>query len=397
MKIAIVSFTEQGADLSRQMREVLSEYQVILYTGRARPAADREGRAYPVPEGEEEAPLLYVGSSLKAWCGQQFGSVDALIFIGAVGIAVRTIAPFLGSKTTDPAVLAADEKGHHLISLLSGHLGGGNALTRLLAEGIGADPVITTASDVNGKLAIDVWAQKNRLQISDMKLARRAAADIVAGRSLPFFCQENVCGVVPEECEIYIPESRTALPAGDPTGETSVYWRDTKTGDIADARAVLSAPGTAVWIGPCCPPLPALHLIPRCISLGIGCRKGKTAEEILAQVQKVCRALAVAPESIEKICSVDLKAGEKGLQQAAAVLQVPFETYPAEALAALPGTFTASPFVSQVVGTDNVCERSAVMGLPAAERQAPVFLCRKQAENGITVAMTMRKWEVSFE
>lgn len=122
---------------------------------------------WQIAGGRDTSGYLSGDRGLQAWCETVFEQSEVLIFIGACGIAVRTIAPFLDSKYTDPAVLVADEQGGHVISLLSGHLGGANAWTQFLAEGLQADPVITTASDVNGRLAVDVWAVRHGLQITD--------------------------------------------------------------------------------------------------------------------------------------------------------------------------------------------------------------------------------------
>ena len=145
-RVRIVSFTENGYQLFCRIRKVIGDRAVVTgYSGRSQ-VAETHPDIYPVTEG------------MQAWCETVFEQSEVLIFIGACGIAVRTIAPFLDSKYTDPAVLVADEQGGHVISLLSGHLGGANAWTQFLAEGLQADPVITTASDVNGRLAVDVWA-----------------------------------------------------------------------------------------------------------------------------------------------------------------------------------------------------------------------------------------------
>lgn len=96
---------------------------------------------------------------------EQFYQCDRILFIGAAAIAVRVIAPYLKSKTTDPAVLVADEDGKFLISLLSGHIGGANEWCSTLAERLGAAPVITTATDTRGMFAVDLFAGKHRLRI----------------------------------------------------------------------------------------------------------------------------------------------------------------------------------------------------------------------------------------
>ena len=146
--VRIISFTEAGYQLSCKMQDCLQERaEVVLYSGKNQVA-------------ERHAEVCVVSDGLKNWCSEVFDKSEVLIFVGACGIAVRTIAPFVNSKCTDPAVLVADEQGKHIISLLSGHLGGGNQWTLFLAQKLQADPVITTASDVNEYLAVDVWAKQ---------------------------------------------------------------------------------------------------------------------------------------------------------------------------------------------------------------------------------------------
>ena len=145
-RVRIISFTEAGYKLSCRMQKALcrqKQTDVILYSGKKQ-----------IVEKYKAEDLQPVSDGLQAWCRDVFTQSELMIFIGACGIAVRTIAPYVCNKYSDPAVLVADECGKHVISLLSGHLGGGNAWTKLVADAIGADPVITTASDVNGRLAV---------------------------------------------------------------------------------------------------------------------------------------------------------------------------------------------------------------------------------------------------
>ena len=132
MKLAIIAFTRAGCMFAKRIRDAYEQKGntcVCLCKGR-----DAAEWGIPMLEG-----------SLKEWTGNMFRECDSLLFIGAAGIAVRAIAPFVASKASDPAVLVMDEQGHFVISLLSGHLGGANALTREIAALVGAVPVITTA------------------------------------------------------------------------------------------------------------------------------------------------------------------------------------------------------------------------------------------------------------
>ena len=156
MKLAVISFTERGSRLNRSVSELLR-----------REGIDVESTA--LAKYAESSGLPPLSGSLHDWTGRMFGSRDALLFIGACGIAVRSIAPYLQGKDKDPAVVVLDERGIFAISLLSGHLGGANELTAVLANLTGAIPVITTATDINGRFAVDVFAKKQNLWISDLK------------------------------------------------------------------------------------------------------------------------------------------------------------------------------------------------------------------------------------
>lgn len=364
----MISFTKTGFELSKRMAEILgSEYEVFQCTTKDTVVQENPG-------------AVFVTGGLKNWCKTVFFDSDALIFIGACGIAVRTIAPFLKSKAEDPAVLVSDELGKNIISLLSGHLGGGNELTEHLAEELGANPVITTASDVNERIAIDVWARKNNLVITDFKLAKAAAAKIVSGEKLPFYCDGNIRGQIPEEF---------SLRSLDKTAD--LYWKTeagcpAKPQETAVAVSVHNGWGANV-----------LHLIPKAVVMGIGCKRGKSCEEIRAKAGEILRKYKIASESICKVASVDIKSKEPGLCAFAGELSVPFETFSAEELRAVSGEYATSEFVQQITGVDNVCERAAMAALSKEEQEKAKFICRKTAADGVTIALVCREWSVLFE
>ena len=148
---------------------------------------------------EDSWQIIWYESNLKDWCRARFADASAILFISACGIAVRTIAPFLQSKTKDPAVLVMDEQAHHVISLVSGHIGGANELAEEIGARTGAVPVITTASDVRGKIAVDVFAKKNALGIASMKDAKKIEAAILRGEPVGVYCEGAVEGSCPSE------------------------------------------------------------------------------------------------------------------------------------------------------------------------------------------------------
>ena len=122
--------------------------------------------------------------NLTQWSGRQFSEKNAMIFIGAAGIAVRAAAPWIRDKFADPPVIVIDETARFVIPLLSGHVGGANELACELAAFLGAVPVITTATDRNGLFAVDLFAAGNGLVLTDRKMAREISARILEGKTV---------------------------------------------------------------------------------------------------------------------------------------------------------------------------------------------------------------------
>jgi cobalt-precorrin 5A hydrolase len=292
------------------------------------------------------------GISLAQWTREAFSQADALIFIGAAGIAVRAIAPHLKSKTSDPAVLVMDDAGRFCIPLLAGHIGGANALALELAEITGATPVITTATDIHGVFAVDTWAVRQGLAIRNPESVKTVSAALLHGDEVTFKIEFPIEG---------------SLPKG-----------------LTD----LEKPARLL-IGIHLPERPALHLVPRVVIAGVGCKKGISEDAVAQAVSHALEASGFVWEALAKVCSIDIKATEPGLVSFCRRHGLPFETFAASALAALPGCFTASAFVAGTVGADNVCERSAVLG-------GGRLISRKHACNGVTVALSIMDYTVRF-
>ena len=331
-RAAIFSFSAQGAETASRVAAALGDaYAVECYA----------------PKG-----------NLKVLTAELFPQVETLIFVGACGIAVRAIAPHLVSKTVDPAVLVVDERGEYVISLLSGHIGGANALSRQVAAAIGGTPVITTATDVNRRFSVDAWAARQGLSISNMETAKRFSAEILK-RDLPVHSDFPISG---------------ALPAGLFAGEA---------GEI----------GLAISCRRVQPFAETLRLIPRRIHLGIGCKRDTEAETIAAAVEAALEQAEICPEALASVASIDVKRDEAGLAAWAAGHNLPLAFYSAAELNAVPGSFTGSAFVLKTVGVDNVCERAAMR---VAGKDA-LCVIPKTSLNGVTVAAAQEKWSVCFE
>ncbi|MCR4805265.1 MAG: cobalt-precorrin 5A hydrolase [Clostridia bacterium] len=330
-KAAVLSFTPRGSRLANAAADILKEdWDVLCY----------------MPKGE-----------LKDLTAHLFATCDALIFVSACGIAVRAIAPYVASKTSDPAVVVMDEGGSNVISLLSGHIGGANELTRMLAEGLGANPVITTATDVNGKFSVDAWAARNGMAIDSMELAKLFSVRIL-GEDLPLYSEFPIDGELPE----------------------GVY--------LAYAGKL----GAAITFRTIHPFVRTLRLVPKVIHLGIGCRRGTEEQAIDKVVSEVLAEMDLDPLAVADVSSIDLKADEPGLLAFCASRGWKPRFYTADELMAVEGEFSASVFVKKAVGVDNVCERSAVLSAGAGK-----LILHKTSQNGVTVAAALEDRRICFE
>ena len=342
MRAAVISFTERGREVSLRIRRIL-EREGIRCRNFARERFCRGEEGLEVFAGE-----------LSAWSGDRFGDSEALIFVGACGIAVRAVAPWVRDKFRDPAVVAVDEGGRFVIPLLSGHVGGANRLARLLAGSLGAVPVITTATDVSGKFAVDVFAAENGCAISDRRLAKEISAAVLAGERIPLLSDFPLEGEFPRE--IYVCK-KSAAGGESPTGP--VGRGESPAGPAAELKE--RAGGLRIRItlsdrerdG-------ELRLIPRAAVLGMGCRRGVSEEELWRAAERALGEAGVDRRGLRALASVDLKKNEEGLIRLAARLQVPFLTFSAEELNRLPGEYSSSDFVKRTAGVDCVCERAAM-------------------------------------
>ena len=264
------------------------------------------------------------GIPVREWTQRHFQDSDALLYIGACGIAVRAVAPLLRDKTGDPAVLVMDEAGKHVISLLSGHIGGANALAEEIAGKTGAVPVITTATDLRGLTAADSWAVNHNCAIENPEKIKEVSSASLAGRTV---------GVAITEREMD-------------------------------------------------PPFPVtLWLRPRTLVLGAGCRRDCPPELFEETALRFLRENRVSQLSLRAVASIDIKRDEPALVRFCEKYRLPLRVYSAEKLRGVRGLFAHSGFVERTTGVDNVCER-------AAAAEGGRLLIGKTAADGITLALS---------
>lgn len=289
----------------------------------------------------------------------RWDSAKNIICIMAAGIVVRAVAPLLRGKRTDPAVVVLDEKGQFVISLLSGHLGGANALTREIADCIGARAVITTASDVQGKVALDLWAAKENLYVEDYEKLKRLSARILNGEKIKVWTEH-------------------ILSSGDIPGEFDMVGRSDDPDIIITGRLLKSD---------------AVFMRPRNLFIGIGCNRGTTKEEIRDLVHQTLKREKLAVHSIARIASIDLKADEQGLLDFASDEGLDIDFFSKDDLngAVLRHNLPASDAVMSATGAAAVAEPAAT--LSACKRfNNSTMVIPKEKRGNVTLAIVMAEF-----
>ena len=338
MKTALICFSDAGAALAERLAKLLYLDKSDIHSI----------EKYAVKNG------FTSHKSVCADMGEIFAENDALIFVCACGIAVRDVAPYLKNKIVDPAVLVLDDQGKFVIPILSGHISGANALAHHIAEKIGAIPVITTATDGVGKFSCDTWAVTHGCAISSMKTAKDISAAILTAD-------------VPVSSEFALPETLPSGLTACDSGDLDIF----------------------IGIHTDLPYSSTLRLIPRIVTLSIGCRRDTPMETIYAVVKETLESHRIDPRAAGVVASIDVKSDEAGLLECAKVLKAQTVFYTADELNAVPGEFAESEFVRKTVGVGNVCERAAVCG-------GGTLIIPKTAKDGVTVAAAVKEWRIEF-
>lgn len=333
-----VSFTVIGAETAARAAALLPDFLTERYARTVDPSL--------------------TGTKLARFAQQAMVDCDLIVFVGAMGIALRAVAPYLQGKAVDPAVVVIDEAGRFVIPVLSGHLGGANALAERLAQGLGAQAVVTTATDGRGVFAVDTWASAQGCTVTDPAQIKHISGALLRGETVGLRTEFSVDGLLPSHISLS---------------------HEAESGFVIGFDTM------------CAPFTHTLHLVPCIVHLGIGCRRGTAAELIERAAQAALEYVGIPWEAVRGVASIDVKKDEPGLLLFCEKQGLPFCTYTAEQLAAVTGDFTPSQFVRETVGVDNVCERAAMRSAGSGR-----LLCRKTALDGVTVAIAVEDWRVRF-
>jgi len=348
-KHAIWALTPKGAALGEMIRKRLPYARLFVS---AALAADYP-RARPVER-------------LKTALAAQFREFDGHICIMAAGIVVRLLAPLLVHKTEDPAVVVMDEQGAFAVSLLSGHIGGANDLALEMARLTGARPVITTATDVGGKPAVDILAKRASLGIANPRAIKAVNMALVAGKKPLLYDPGNTLGRVmaPGEADCFESKSR------DP-------WR-------LDGPVTQTEPCSGVWVHDRVRDLPDEVLVLRPLSLiaGMGCNRNTPLDELRDLLFSTLDKAGLARECLAGLASIDAKLDEPGLLELAAELGLGIRFCSREELNDIKGIKSPSAVVAKHMGVSSVCEAAAL----AAAGKGRLIVPKKKTPN-VTVAI----------
>lgn len=353
-KVALIALTRGGGELARKLAAGLGSGTDIYLPARfALPGESSQ----PGQPGER---VHTFDRPLAGLAGDLFPRYRGFVFIMAMGVVVRLIAPYVRDKRFDPAVVVVDERGRFAVSLLSGHLGGANELAKAVAGVAGGQAVITTATDVNGGPALDVLARDMGWGIEPARALPRVQAAIVNGDRVVIYSDLDEQYLRARLAGLLAPGE--TLPDNLDVCSLDDYGRDVapgsaRYGDVA-ARVLitgrnLAVPGTPV----------TLFVRPRNIIAGVGCRRGVAAEAVREAVGLALARAGLTAASLGALASIDLKRGEAGLRSAARGLGVPLICVGRDEIARLEaeGGFRSSPFVKAKTGVGCVCEPAAVL------------------------------------
>ena len=328
MRCAIIAVTPNGAVMAEKLRLSLDA------------AVDIYGKRDKYGSNEAIKPFDKMGSIMR----QLFTQYDALIFFCAVGIAVRMTAPYIVRKDRDPAVIAVDEQGHFAVSLLSGHLGGANELTQKVSQILGAVPVITTATDVNGIMAPDMIAGRLGFAVKPLESIKVFNAALLAGENIAYYIDKAEPDAMRYKSMLKEQNINAVIVDTD-----TDKIKSTESLSVLITDKVIQNKNILCF---------ARHKL----IAGIGCRRGTSQEHIEDCLQQACHMINYDIRDVVLISSTQLKADEQGILQTAEKYAIPAKFWGNDVLGQiiLQYGLQESPFVTKQIGIGNVCEAAAL-------------------------------------
>ncbi|MCC0783892.1 cobalt-precorrin 5A hydrolase [Clostridioides sp. ES-S-0108-01] len=342
--IAIICITENGKNLAIKIKSLVNNCVVYQIKNK---------KSYL---NVQEKCVHIVQKKLSDFVGEVFNKFDYIVFIMATGIVVRSIAPYIVSKFSDPAILVIDEKGKNVISLLSGHVGGANSLTNHISSLIDANPVITTATDVNKKASLDMIAKylnahidnfrENIKEVNSMLVNNRCVGLYIDGGykvdTRGFKLIESSKELKESYLDVNIEKIVVISNKKNLNKDIEVLDKDNKFKNSYFSEKIVK-------------------VIPKDIVIGIGCRRDTDSKLMLDSLLKFFDSQDIDAKAVRTIGSIELKKDEKAIIDLSKTLQVPFEIFSVDEISKVDNLFDKSDFVKKNVGVYSVAEPVAYL------------------------------------
>ena len=324
-KTAIVAITKHGIEIARRIKQKMPEVEIFV----------------PVKHSDGGADVNWFSEQSALLLGSLFKTHDALICVFSLGAVIRIVAPHLVDKKSDPAVIVIDDRANHVISTLSGHLGGANALARLVASFLGAQPVITTAADVNDTIAVDLVGREFGWTIENFENVTRVSAFMVNEEKIAIYqdvgekkwwhaqLPKNVT-IVENFDQVKSPEFKAGLVISDRT--------------ISDPEIVMKS----------------VIYRPKSLVVGIGLHWDTSSDVIESGIKTVLSEKGLSFKSIRNISSINREAKVRGLEEFSKQYEIPIEIYDKDQLASV-SVPNPSATVQRFEGTASVSEASSLL------------------------------------
>ena len=369
-RLMIMTFTDKGYELANR---ICDDYKA------GRLMSDAEAC-----ELAEVSALRVTSGSLHKLTENAWNDGYDLLYISAVGIAVRAIAGLIDSKLNDRAVIVMDEAGRHIIPVLSGHVGGADALAKIIAGYTGGEVIVTSTSDVRNKPAFDEWASANNFAILNKEMIAPLYDKLLSDKTVTALC-------VDYEGELPFEKCMRLTVKGAPCAENvrgELSDRSSESASIVNEAVDVIIYGgydtdvINVLTHKCADK--TLVMVRRNYTVGLGCKRGKTAPKIQECINDACKNAGLDIRLIGELATIDIKADEEGIKSVCANNRWKLSAYTADKLREVPGDYASSEFVEKTVGVDNVCERAAVIS-------GGRLIVNKSVYEGVTVAIAVNE------
>jgi cobalt-precorrin 5A hydrolase len=322
---AVVAITKHGIEIARKIKARMPEVEIYV----------------PAKHSDSGSDVNWFTEQSTQMVAGLFRSHDALVCIFSLGAVIRMVAPHLVDKKSDPAVVVMDDRANHVISALSGHLGGANALARLLASILGASPVITTAADVNETIAVDLVGREFGWTIENFENVTKVSALMVNEERIALYQDAGERNWWQAQMPKNVIPVRTVEEAGSDDFKAALVITDRQVTDPGIfAKSVIYRPKSLV--------------------VGIGLHWDTSSETIEFGITTVMKEKGFAFSSIRNIAIVNREAKLEGLEEFSAKHKIPVEIYDKTQLAKVEVP-NPSPTVQKFEGTASVSEAASLL------------------------------------